>query len=249
MMEVDVKRMGRIALVAVAAACLGGISACHKAREFQDAQLTRLLRTDRAVATDPQAPLDPNAVDCMRAWSGDADIAKGLPPAAVADAAKSMCRQRLDGWIADADRNPDKITFDELTRPPTVRQAEALLSQHRTTMRMPSQNDRPPPALLQLPTPAENAATPADMTAATTAVNELDGYCQKAKQAASSSETTQQVGRFASYCDKRIEQLRARISMLQEHGTAQQVQALTNNVQRTITVAKQVEARENAKSQ
>lgn len=241
------KRMGRIAIVAVAATCVVGISACHHAREFKDAQLTRLLHTERAIATDPEAPLDPVAVDCMRAWSGDADIAKGLPPAAVADAAKSMCRQRLDGWIADGDRNPDKITFDELTRPPTVRQAEALLMQHRNVARMPTPNDRPPPALMQGPgTAADSNAPPADVSAATAAVNELDGYCQKAKQAAAGSETSQQVGRFASYCDKRIEQLRSRISMLQQHGTAQQVQALVDNVQRTVAVAKQVEARENA---
>jgi hypothetical protein len=240
--------MGRIAIVAVAATAVAGLSACHRAREFKDAQLTRLLRVDRALATDPQAPLDPGAIDCMRAWSGDADIAKGLPPAAVADAAKSMCRQKVDGWIADADRNPDKITFDELTRPPTVRQAEALLMQHRGVARMPGQNDRPPPTLMQVPGPPPNNENlpPADVTTATAAVNELDTYCQKAKQAAASSETSQQVGRFASYCDKRIDQLRARISMLQQHGTAQQVQALADNVQRTIAVAKQVEARENA---
>ncbi len=240
------KRMGRIAIVAVAATCLAGVSACHRAREFQDAQLTRLLRTDRAIATDPQAPLDQGAVDCMRAWSGDVDITKGLPPAAVADATKSMCRQRVDRWIADADRNPDKITFDELTRPPTVRQAEALLMQHRSVARMPTPNDRPPPTLMQAPGPVDNNAPPADVTAASAAVTELDGYCQKAKQAAASSETSQQVGRFASYCDKRIDQLRTRISMLQQHGTAQQVQALVDNVQRTIAVARQVEARENA---
>jgi hypothetical protein len=250
MEEESKMKQHRIAVAALAALSIGALGACHHARELTDAQLTQLLHMQAASPTDPNAPLDPMAVNCLRAWSGDAELTAALPPSA--QNMKDACKPRLEGWIADATRNPDKITFAEASSPPSVRRAMALLAAHRgTAMRMPNGQDRPPAALMS-PNPAgPNAQAPAqpgpppDLTAATDAVNQLDGYCQKAKQAAAAGNTEQPIARYASYCDKRIEQLRMRISSLQQNGTPQQVQMLTTNVQRTLQMAQQIEARQN----
>lgn len=241
--------MDRIALAALAAACVAGMAACSGSHTLSDVQLTRLLHVERVAAGDPSAPLDAPAVDCLRAWSGDVELSGALPPAASTDDAKKACKQRIDGWIADATRNPDKVRFEDASSPPSVRRAVALLAERRQAIapRMPSAADRPPQALVSnspAGTPAEPAG-PADLTAAVTAVNELDGLCQKAKQANASGNTTQPIARYASYCDKRIEQLRTRISMLQQNGDARQAQMLTQNVQRTLEVGRQIESRQN----
>jgi hypothetical protein len=239
--------MDRIAVVALAAACVAGMAACSGSHTLSDVQLTRLLHVERVAASDPIAPLDAPAVDCLRAWSGDIELSGALPPAATTEDTKKACRQRIDGWIADATRNPDKVPFEDAASPPSVRRAVALLAERRQTIapRLPSATDRPPQALVSN-APAEPANTgPVDLTAAVNAVNELDGLCQKAKQANASGNTSQPVARYASYCDKRIEQLRTRISMLQQNGNEQQAQTITQNVQRTLEVARQIEARQN----
>ncbi len=231
----------RIALIALAAACIAGMTACSRTHTPSDMQLTQLLRVERASATDPQAPLDPAAVNCLRAWSGDVELSATLPAVTTGEAAKKMCRQRLDSWIADAARNPDKMKFEDVSAPPSVRRAVALLSEHRAATvgqsPMPSSHDQPPPGLMA---PNAPPSVPVDLTATIAAVGELDGYCQKAKQAAANGETTQPIARYASFCDKRIEQLRTRIAMIQQNGNSQQAQMISNNVQRTLEMARQM---------
>ena len=153
-------KQDRIALIALAAACIVGMTACNRTHTPSDAQLTQLLRVERAPATDPQAPLDPAAVNCLRAWSGDVELTATLPAVTTGEAAKKMCRQRLDGWIADATRNPDKVKFEEVSAPPSVRRAVALLAEHRAATAgtpMPSPRDQPPPGLVSAECGAERA--------------------------------------------------------------------------------------------
>jgi hypothetical protein len=240
--------MDRIAVVALAAACVAGLAACSGSHTLSDVQLTRLLHVERVAASDPGAPLDAPAVDCLRAWSGDVELSGVLPPAATTEDAKKACRQRIDGWIADATRNPDKVRFEDAASPPSVRRAVALLAERRQTIapRLPSATGRPPQAMVSNTPAAAPANTgPVDLTVAVNAVNDLDGLCQKAKQANASGNTSQPIARYAGYCDKRIEQLRTRISMIQQNGNPQQAQTITQNVQRTLEVARQIEARQN----
>jgi hypothetical protein len=237
-----------IAVVALAAACIGGMTACNRTHTLNDVQLTQLLHSERSSATDPRAPLDPPAVECLRAWSGDIELSGALSPAATSEAGKTACRQRIDGWIADATRNPDKVRFEDASAPASVRRAVALLADHRQAFapRLPSAMDKPPAALVgnAPPTPADTG--PVDLTAAVAAVNELDSLCRKAKQAAASGDTTQPISRYASFCDKRIEQLRTRMSMIQHNGNARQAQMLSDNVQRTLEMAQQIDSQSKA---
>ena len=236
--------LSRIAVVALGAAGLG-LAACHGSGAPTDAQLTQLLHSERATPSDPKAPLDAAAVNCLRAWSGDVELTASLPPSASGDAVKEACKTRVNGWIADAGRNPDKLAFDDVSKPPAVKRAMALLAEHQPlnamAPKLPSANEPPPSAMMPgaaQPT-APVATGPVDMTEAITAVDELDGLCQKAKQAAA-TDTTQPIARYASYCDKRIEQMRSRISFLQQRGTPQQARMMTDNVKRTLDVGRKL---------
>ena len=239
-------KIHRTAVAALAAVGIAGLAACHGARTPSDVQLTQLLHNERATPNDPRAPLDAAAVNCLRAWSGDIELNAALPPSASGDAVKTACKQRLDGWIADATRNPDKVRFEDVSAPPSVRRAMALLADHQATAmapRLPSGNDQPPPSLVSGTAPPAPANTgPVDMSAAVAGVNELAGLCQKAKDAAAAGDTTQPISRYASYCDKRIEQMRTRISMLQQRGDARQAEMMTQNVQRTLEMGRQIAA-------
>jgi len=239
-MKID--RMSKV--VVLAAACIAGLAACDRARDVSDVQLTQLLRAERASAQDPRAPLDSSAVDCLRAWSGDADLAKTLPPAASDEAAKKACKPKVDAWIADANRNPDKFRFQDVSAPPTVKRAVALLAEHRSVAsNMPSATDKPPAALMRPTAPAAPVDTgPIDLSAATAALDELDGLCQKAKEAAASGATNQPIARYASYCENRISQMRTRVSMVAQHGDAKQAKMVTDNAQRVLEVGRQLAA-------
>jgi hypothetical protein len=234
----------RIAAVALGAAGLG-LAACHGSGTPTDTQLTQLLHSERATPSDPKAPLDAAAVNCLRAWSGDIELSASLPPSASGDAVKQACKTRVDGWIADAGRNPDKLAFDDVSKPPAVKRAMALLAEHQPLNAMapkvPSANEPPPMAMMPgAAQPTAPAATgPVDMTEAIAAVDELDGLCQKAKQAAA-TDATQPIARYASYCDKRIEQMRQRIAMLQQRGNPQQARMMTDNVKRTLEVGRKL---------
>jgi hypothetical protein len=238
----------RIAVAALGAAGLG-LAACHGSRTPTDTQLTQLLHTDRAPANDPKAPLDAAAVNCLRAWSGDVELNSALPPSASGEAVKQSCKTRLDGWIADATRNPDKIAFEDVSKPPAVKRAMALLASNNPLAamapKMPGQNEPPPPALMPggapQSAPAVNQA-PIDMTETIANVDELEGLCKKAKEAAASADTTQPLARYASYCDKRIEQMRSRIAFLQQRGNSQQAKMMADNVRRTLEVGRQLAA-------
>jgi hypothetical protein len=247
-MKMDRMSMGKWVL---ATACIAGLAGCDRARDVSDVQLTQLLRAERASPQDPRAPLDPSAVDCLRAWSGDADLAKTLQPAAADEAAKTACKPKIEAWLADANRNPGKFAFKDVSAPPTVKRAVALLAEHRSVAaNMPSATDKPPAALMRPATPAAVPAPadpgPVDLSAATAALDELDGLCQKAKQAAASGATNQPIARYASYCENRISQMRTRVQMVAAHGDAKQAKMVTDNAQRVLEVGRQLAAQANS---
>jgi hypothetical protein len=89
--------------------------------------------------------------------------------------------------------------------------------------------------------PAAPAAPgPVDMSEALAPVDEHEGLCKKAKDAAAANDTSQPLVRYASYCDKRIEQMRSRITFLQQRGNPQQAKMMTDNVKRTLEVGRKL---------
>ena len=234
--------IARTGVIAVAALVAGTLAACHHAKSPTDAQLTNLLRVQNSQPTDLRAPIDPAAVECLRAWSGDADLAKPLS-AMWNDAVKQNCKKRIDGWIADGARNPDKLAFEDASAPPSVRQAIALLQQHRAVGALPATTDQPPPMMMQQkPTapPPTLPKGPVDVSGATAGLNELDGLCKQAKDAAASGANTP-IARYATMCDRRIAQMRERVNQLATNGgTTREAEMVSDNVHRMVMFGRQL---------
>jgi hypothetical protein len=238
-----VNTIARIGVAVMTALAAGTLVACHHAKAPTDAQLTKLLRVQSSQPNDPAARIDPASVDCLRAWSGDADLAKPLQSASWTDAVMKTCRQRLDGWIADATRNPDKLAFEDVSAPPAVRQAIALLQQRRMSGALPARTDQPP-AMMMRQNPGAPAPTlqkgPVDVSAASAGLNELDGLCKQAKDAAAAGSNVP-LARYAPMCDRRIAQMRERVNQLTTNGgTTREAEMLNDNVHRMLVFGRQL---------
>ena len=237
--------VARAGVLAVAALTAGTLAACHRGAAPTDAQLTTLLRSPSAQAADPRAPIDPVAVDCLRAWSGDADLTKTLSAVAAGDNVKKACRVRVETWIADAARNPGKLAFEDISAPPVVRQAVALMQQHRANGVLPAKTDQPP-AMMMRQTPAAPPPTlpkgPVDVTSAVAGLNELDGLCKQAKDAAAAGSNAP-IARYAPMCDRRVALMRERVGQLQTNGgTSREAEMINDNVHRMLMFGRQLAA-------
>jgi len=235
-----IARTGALAVTLLAA---GALAACHHGTAPTDAQMTQLLRSPTAAPSDPRAPIDPFAVDCLRAWSGDAELTGTLSTSATSDNVKKACRARLEGWIADAARNPEKLTFDDISAPPAVRQAIALMQQHRATAALPAKTDAPPPGMMRpAPTPPVRPLPkgPVDVSSAAAGLTELDGLCKQAKDAAAAGNNAP-IARYAPMCERRINMMRQRVNQLQiQGGTTREAEMINDNVHRMLVFGRQL---------
>jgi hypothetical protein len=229
--------MNRILILS--AACALGLSACAT-RAPSDAQLIQLLRRDGAAATDANAPLDAAAVSCLRVWSDDAELAKDLPTGARGDDAKNKCRLRLDGWLADATRNPEKFAFKEVSAPPVVRRAVALLAAHAPAAT--SDPGEPPAALtnaLRAPEPVRGG--PVDQFgSAGFDLKRAEDLCQQAQQLAAAQGPESSLRRFANYCGRSLRQLRASMKTFSNRGgNLEEMDRLGGEARKLADVAEQ----------
>ena len=198
-----------------------GIAACSHLREPGDEQLATLLRSEHATATDASAPLDANAIDCLKAWSGDADLLKGLSVRYSGEDGKAACRTHLDGWIADTTRNPAHFTFAEVSAPKTVRHAIQLLEARRLAALTDPAKRQIPPALLA---PAHAPAPPAapdpsvDLGVAGTKLEEAETLCQQTQQAAADAQAAPNLKSFATYCGTNLRRVRTTMEQAARNG-------------------------------
>jgi predicted Zn-dependent protease len=71
-------------------------------------------------------------------------------------------------------------------------------------------------------------------------LNELDGLCKQAKDAAAAGGTAP-IARYAPMCDRRIAQMRERASQLQANGgTTREAEMLSDNVHRMLVFGRQI---------
>ena len=208
-------------LALLLSACLLGVAACSSGRVPDDAQLATLLRAERASPADPAAPLDALAVECLRAWSGDAELAKGLPARVTGEPARTACRTRVEGWLGDAARNPAKFTFEEVTTPEVARRARALQQAREIAAATNHAGRQVPPALAR-PTPRpQPMATPAsnvDLGAAGAELADAESLCQQAASAAAATGARSNLQRFARYCSSNLKRLRASMESVAKNG-------------------------------
>ncbi|MGA8277595.1 MAG: hypothetical protein WB784_05305 [Rhodanobacteraceae bacterium] len=104
---------------------LAALVACQNpATKISDADLAAVLGGGQDIAAD--------TVDCLRAWSGDPALAKGLPADKLADPRKQDCRRTVESWLTVGQRNPHKLSFDDLADPKVVTRVVAIEQQQRS---------------------------------------------------------------------------------------------------------------------
>ncbi|HEY6544855.1 MAG TPA: hypothetical protein VIZ64_08175 [Dokdonella sp.] len=204
-------------------ALLGGalaMAGCAKQRVPEDFQLRALLQREDAKAAGSQA-LDAQAVGCLRAWSGDAELAKGLSVLVAGEDGRKRCHDRLQGWLADSSRNPAQFTFEEVSTPDVARRAKALLDAqagdvHPPGGRVPDALRKQPVAVVK-PRPADPSV---NLGAAGAELSEAEILCTQAAQKAQAdgAGARSNLQRFANYCGGRLQKLRTKMETAAKAG-------------------------------
>lgn len=231
-------------LVPITALCALGVIACSQLREPDDAQLATLLQGDHANAADANAPLDSRTIECLRAWSGDADLLKGMAMRYAGEDGRKSCRTTLDGRVADAGRNPDRFTFAEISAPKVVRRAIEL-QQARRPAAVADTPTREIPAALRNPRPARTGfAAPdpnVDLGTAGARLQEAETLCLQTQQAAADPAADSGLKRFAGYCMGSLRKLRTTLEASARNGrTPEQLQSLADSADNIANVAREL---------
>jgi len=236
-------------LCLLALACAIATTACTPSSQRlpTDAQLTQLLHGERAAPNDPKAPIDRQALDCLRAWSGNAELMHDLSKALVDDAGRKDCRVRVDGFIKDATRNPDQVTFAEVSAEPAVRRVVELAREHAP----------PPPNVVTRPIasaplpgsmnpPVQPAPSTVDLGVAGTDLQDAEDLCRKAQVAAGAADASAPVKGFAKFCGRSLTRLRTNMEMMKRNGadderlraTSESARNLANNARAILGAGK-----------
>jgi hypothetical protein len=222
-------------------------AACSRLREPTDAQLATLLTGASPAAAN--APFDTMAVECLRSWSGDADLLKGLSMRVAGEDGQKTCRGKLDGLLADTARNPDKFSFEEVTAPKVVRRAMELQNARRLAAAADNRNQIPaaltgagagataarPPATLATPDPN------VDLGVSGTELREAETLCTQAQQAAADPQAKSGVKRFAAFCAGNLRKLRNSMEQAARSGQGQErLSAIAVSAKNIANTARQV---------
>lgn len=224
----------------VAVACVAGISACTNLREPTDAQLTTFLRNEHSPVARVNASLDSSAIDCLRAWSGDAELLKGLSVRFAGEDGKKACRTTLDGWIANSARNPDKFSFAEMSTPDTVRHAIAL--QGASAVAAISESSAIPPSLMRPqapPAPMRQPDASVDLGVAGTKLKEAETLCVQAQQAAAAPDANKRLKSFSTFCSSNLSRLRTTLEQSARSGqTSAKLDELATSATNVANIAR-----------
>lgn len=230
--------MNKFLLLAIA--CVLGATACSRLREPTDAQLGTLLRSDNANPADANAMLDGLAVECLRAWSEDKELQKGLPVRTAGEDGRKSCRSRLDTWIADPARNPDKFSFADVSAPKTVRRAMELQEARRAAAMASAKREAvPAQALPPQQGPALKAPDPTiDLGPAGVALQEAESLCTQTQEAAKVEGADPRLVRYSQYCMKSLNAMRKSMEGFVKSGNKAAVDALVTNANNKSNAAK-----------
>ena len=189
-----------------------GLAGCSSPRVPEDYQLASLLQREDARASGTQA-IDAQAVGCLRAWSGDAELARGLSVLVAGEDGRKRCRERLEVWLADNARNPAQFTFDEVGTPVVARRAMTLLGTESGEAPSPGAKRIPDalrkPVAVVKPRPADPNV---NLGAAGAELAEAEELCTQAAQKAqegAADNPRSGLQRYANYCGTRLQRLRA----------------------------------------
>lgn len=205
----------RKSLITAAIASIG-LAACSGTRVPTDAELATLLRQSGADqgGADASRSLDPSAVQCLAAYSGDAELAHEVSPAALSDIAKSQCRRRLDLWIADAQRNPEKFKFDEIDTPAVAKRAMKMYLDNGGAPLAPSGDEPEKPSVPATPASAPIADGPAPDMDKTLLL--ADDICRDAKAAVARGPFNARLQRYSDSCESDVATTRAKVDQYRQ---------------------------------
>ncbi|HEY0179719.1 MAG TPA: hypothetical protein VGC30_08810 [Dokdonella sp.] len=233
--------MNKIVLTVLA--CALAVVACSHLREPTDAQLGTLLRSDRADPADANAALDKSAVDCLSAWSGDADLAKDLPVRLSSPEGRTACRGSLEAWIGDGARNPDKFTFAEISTPKVARRARDLQrAREVAALGDPSRQKLPPAFTRSAVAPLAKPDPNVDLGAAGEHLKQAEDLCLQAQQnAAASNAAAGRLAAFAKFCSGNLAKLRTTMEQVARSGqNTQRLDVLATNADNIANAARRV---------
>lgn len=218
-----------------------GLAGCSSPRVPEDYQLSTLLQRDDAKAAGKRT-IDAQAVGCLRAWSGDAELAKGLSVLVAGEDGRKRCRERLEGWLADGTRNPAKFTFDEIATPDVARRAADLLAADRAAVPTPGSGAIPPALRTPAPAAKPRPADPnVDLGAAGAELGEAEALCQQAVQAAKAPDARSGLRRYAPYCTGSLSRLRASMEALaKKGGSPEQMDAYASSARNLARTAREL---------
>lgn len=221
--------MKSASLVAVAVAFAAGVTACSQhSNELTDAQISTLLRNEHTAAVDTSGSIDPTAVDCLRSWSGDSELLKGLAVRYAGEDGKKACREKLDDWFANPMRNPSKIAFATVSDPKVVRRAMALMASYSAADMANAKSHRIPAALVKPAVarpPTVLAADPTvDLGAPGQKLKEAEDLCMQVQQASTAPTANATMKKYSAFCTSNLRMLRG--SMEQAARSGQPVERL-----------------------
>ena len=222
--------------------CMAALTACSHTREPTDAQLATLLRNDHPTMPRAHAPLDASAVDCLRAWSGDPELLKGLAVRFAGEDGKKACRTTLDGWIANPARNPDTFAFADISTPKTVRRIVALQGVPAVAVPGDLANSPIPPALLR-PAGQPQALRPGDpsvdLGVAGAKLTEAETLCTQTQQASAAAAADTRLKNFSSFCNGNLRRLRMTMEQAARSGqSSEQLETLATSATNIANIAR-----------
>jgi hypothetical protein len=228
--------MKKFALASLA--CAAAVAGCSAPRVPDDAQLTALLRAERAQAGDANARIEGSAVACLRAWSGDDKLSQNLPAAMRTDASKKACREKLQPWFGDATRNPEKFTFEDVSQPAVVTRVMNLYMARAAG----GMGAAPPAVVTTVPAAPKPAQGSVDLGTAGAALQQTENVCQRVQQVATTQPANQRAKRFAEFCARRVQQLRTNMEQATGRNDSEQLDKLAADARRLAEIGERAAA-------
>ena len=235
------------------------LSACSdKADTLSDGDLARMLHTEGLA----DERIDPAAVDCLRAWSDDGNLAAGLPANLTDETGKSDCRRHMQGWLDDGSRNPQGLMFVDVSTPKVSRRAMDLLAALPPLEAAPvvAESTAPtmaPGSVMLPPTQADVSGVPPEVAEAAyeervrvnnstnQTMDQYDVVCEEAQNLAKTRQfdagTLQRINR----CKQTSAKLRQRMEGVMARGTAFDVSMATRGADQELQLLRDLIAKKN----
>ncbi len=237
------------------------LSACSdKADKLSDGDLARMLHTEGLA----DERVDPAAVDCLRAWSDDSNLATGLPANLTDETGKGDCRRHMQGWLDDGSRNPQGLMFVDVATPKISRRAMDLLAALPPLEAAPAVAQSTAPTDMQANSSMQSNPVQADVTGVSPkvaeaayeervkinnttnqAMDQFDSVCEEAQNLAKTRQFNAPTLEIINGCKQTAATMRQRMDGVMARGTAFDVSMATRGAEQELQMLREVIAKPN----